>query len=380
MKFVIQRDRLLASIQDVVKAISSRTAIPILTGMKIEAKEDGITLTGSDSDISIESFIPKEEDGIVYVEQIEPGSIVLQAKYFPEIVRKVPMNAVEIESDAQLNVTIRSGSAEFKLNGQDAEEYPQLPKLHSEDSFELPADLLKNVIKETVFAVSTQETRPLLTGVNVRVQEDQLHFVATDSHRLASRQIPVSTNETALGFQNVVIPGKSLTELNKILDENQDPVEIRITNNQILFRTKHLYFLSRLLEGNYPDTSRLIPSESKTLLQIDTKELLRSIDRASLLAKENRNNVVKLVTQDSGQLEISSNSPEVGRVVEEVTVQEISGEELRISFSAKYMMDALKVIESEQVKIEFTGAMRPFLIRPTDDEDLLQLITPVRTY
>nr|WP_318539945.1 DNA polymerase III subunit beta [Terribacillus saccharophilus] len=380
MKFVIQRDRLLASIQDVVKAISSRTAIPILTGMKIEAKEDGITLTGSDSDISIESFIPKEEDGIVYVEQIEPGSIVLQAKYFPEIVRKVPMNAVEIESDAQLNVTIRSGSAEFKLNGQDAEEYPQLPKLHSEDSFELPADLLKNVIKETVFAVSTQETRPLLTGVNVRVQEDQLHFVATDSHRLASRQIPVSTNEAALGFQNVVIPGKSLTELNKILDENQDPVEIRITNNQILFRTKHLYFLSRLLEGNYPDTSRLIPSESKTSLLIDTKELLRSIDRASLLAKENRNNVVKLVTQDSGQLEISSNSPEVGRVVEEVTVQEISGEELRISFSAKYMMDALKVIESEQVKIEFTGAMRPFLIRPTDDEDLLQLITPVRTY
>ncbi|MFB1097154.1 MULTISPECIES: DNA polymerase III subunit beta [Bacillaceae] len=380
MKFVIQRDRLLASIQDVVKAISSRTAIPILTGMKIEAKEDGITLTGSDSDISIESFIPKEEDGIVYVEHIEPGSIVLQAKYFPEIVRKVPMNAVEIESDAQLNVTIRSGSAEFKLNGQDAEEYPQLPKLHSEDSFELPADLLKNVIKETVFAVSTQETRPLLTGVNVRVQEDQLHFVATDSHRLASRQIPVSTNEAALGFQNVVIPGKSLTELNKILDENQDPVEIRITNNQILFRTKHLYFLSRLLEGNYPDTSRLIPSESKTALLIDTKELLRSIDRASLLAKENRNNVVKLVTQDSGQLEISSNSPEVGRVVEEVTVQEISGEELRISFSAKYMMDALKVIESEQVKIEFTGAMRPFLIRPTDDEDLLQLITPVRTY
>ncbi|MFP7170621.1 DNA polymerase III subunit beta [Terribacillus sp. 7520-G] len=380
MKFVIQRDRLLASIQDVVKAISSRTAIPILTGMKIEAKEDGITLTGSDSDISIESFIPKEEDGIVYVEQIEPGSIVLQAKYFPEIVRKVPMNAVEIESDAQLNVTIRSGSAEFKLNGQDADEYPQLPKLHSEDSFELPADLLKNVIKETVFAVSTQETRPLLTGVNVRVQDDDLHFVATDSHRLASRRIPVSTNEAALGFQNVVIPGKSLTELNKILDENQDPVEIRITNNQILFRTKHLYFLSRLLEGNYPDTSRLIPTESKTSLQIDTKELLRSIDRASLLAKENRNNVVKLVTQESGQLEISSNSPEVGRVVEEVTVQEISGEELRISFSAKYMMDALKVIESEQVKIEFTGAMRPFLIRPTDDEDLLQLITPVRTY
>ena len=164
MKFVIQRDQLISSVQDVMKAISSRTVIPILTGMKIEAKESGITLTGSDSDISIESFIPAEENGNVNVEQIEAGSIVLQAKYFPDIVRKLPEKTVEIESDENLKVTIRSGKAEFNLNGQDAEEYPQLPKLQTDDSFELPIDLLKSLIKQTVFAVSTMETRPILTG------------------------------------------------------------------------------------------------------------------------------------------------------------------------------------------------------------------------
>ncbi|MGP4077799.1 DNA polymerase III subunit beta [Halobacillus sp. K22] len=379
MKFIIQREQLMESVQDVMKAISSRTTIPILTGMKLEVSEEGVKLTGSDSDISIESFIPQEEDGIVYVENIDPGSIVLQAKYFPDIVRKLPQNTVEIESDNHRNVTIRSGNAEFHLNGQDPEEYPQLPQLHTEDSFELPIDLLKNLIRQTVFAVSTSETRPILTGVHVRMENGELEFIATDSHRLASRKIPLDQPE-GKNLPPVVIPGKSLTELNKILDDSEDTIEVSVTENQVLFRTKHLYFLSRLLEGNYPETSRLIPEQSKTIVKIDTKELLQSVDRASLLAKENRNNVVRLVTKENNHLEITGNSPEVGNVVEEVTADEVNGEDLKISFSAKYMMDALKAVDYDQVKVEFTGAMRPFLIRPVDDEQILQLILPVRTY
>lgn len=198
MKFIIQREQLMQSVQDVMKAISSRTTIPILTGMKLEVSEEGVKLTGSDSDISIESFIPQEEDGIVYVENIEPGSLVLQAKYFPDIVRKLPQNTVEIESDNYRNVTIRSGNAEFHLNGQDPEEYPQLPQLHTEDSFELPIDLLKNLIRQTVFAVSTSETRPILTGVHVRIANGELEFIATDSHRLASRKIPLSIQKARI--------------------------------------------------------------------------------------------------------------------------------------------------------------------------------------
>ncbi len=380
MKFTIQRDQLMDSVQDVMKAISSRTTIPILTGMRIEATNEGVKLTGSDSDISIESFIPKEEDGIVYVENIEPGSIVLQAKYFPDIVRKLPQQTVEIEVGDHLNVSIRSGSAEFNLNGQDAEEYPQLPQLSTEQSFEVPVDLLKDLIRQTVFAVSTSETRPILTGVNMKVEGEELSFVATDSHRLASRNIPLKEQAESLSFNNVVIPGKGLTELNKILGDSQESIVISVTENQILFRTKHLYFLSRLLDGNYPETSRLIPDQTKTLVTIDTKELLQSIDRAALLAKENRNSVVKLTTKENNQIEITSNTPEIGKVVEEVHAENVDGEDLKISFSAKYMMDSLKIMDTDKVHIQFTGAMRPFLIRPNENEEILQLILPVRTY
>ncbi|WP_156289942.1 DNA polymerase III subunit beta [Oceanobacillus salinisoli] len=378
MKFIIQREQLISSVQNVMKAISSRTVIPILTGIKIEAKQHGITLTGSDSDVSIESYIPAEEDEKVNIEQIEEGSIVLQAKYFPDIVRKLPEKTVEIEADSSLKVTIRSGKAEFILNGQDAEEYPQLPKIQTDDSFEIPVDILKSMIKQTVFAISTMETRPILTGVNINLSDSLLTFIATDSHRLASREVPISS--TNIEFKNIVVPGKSLNELNKILVDSEEKVEISVTNNQILFRTKYLNFLSRLLDGNYPETSRLIPEQSKTNIQVKTKELLGTIDRASLLAKEERNNVVRLSTQGSGLIEITSNSPEIGNVTEDLTVQAMEGEELKISFSSKYMIDALKAIEYDEVSISFTGAMRPFIIRPVNDDSILQLILPVRTY
>lgn len=378
MKFTVERNQLLKSVQDVMKAISSRTAIPILTGMKIETKDSGILLTGSDSDISIESFIPKEDDEHVFIENIEPGSIVLQARYFSEIVRKLPEDTIELEADENLQVTIRSGNAEFNLNGQDANEYPLLPQVEADNSFELPIDLLKDVIKQTAFAVSTMETRPILTGVNVKLENKRLHFTATDSHRLASREIPIS--ETNVEFQSVVIPGKSLNELAKILEDTEEEIDISVTDNQILFRTKNLNFLSRLLDGNYPETSRLIPDESKTTLALKTRDLLQTIDRASLLAKEDRNNVVKLSTVEGNTIEITSNSPEIGHVAEQLIVDQIDGEELNISFSAKYMMDALRAIECDEVKIQFTGAMRPFILRPANDDPIIQLILPVRTY
>jgi DNA polymerase III subunit beta len=381
MKFVVQRNQLIESVQDVMKAISAKTAIPILSGIKIEVTDAGVKLTGSDSDITIESFIRKEEDGIVYVDNIEPGSIVVQAKYFPDIIRKLPDQTVSIETDENFTIKIRSGNAEFNLNGQDSDEYPRLPKLHTENSFELPADILKNMIKQTVFAVSTSETRPILTGVHMSIKDNLLKFVATDSHRLASKTVPLTTVITELNNKSVVIPGKSLNELIKILDDSQEKIEISVADNQILFQMKNVLFLSRLLDGNFPETSRLIPDQSKTNVITDTKILLESIDRASLLARESRNNVVKLITKGNNVLEISSNSPEVGKVEDEITVSSLDGEELKISFSAKYMMDALKAIDSEQVIIQFTGAMRPFVIRPTDENiDILQLILPVRTY
>lgn len=377
MKFIIQKDHLVQSVQDVMKAITSRTTIPILTGIKIVASEEGVTLTGSDSDISIESFIPKEEGDQEIVDIQQPGSIVLHAKFFSEIVKKLPTSQVEIMVD-NLQTTIRSGKSEFNLNGLDSEEYPHLPQISEQNSIKVPTDLLKNIIKQTVFAVSTSETRPVLTGVNWKIENNDLICIATDSHRLALRKAKIETEEEQ-SF-NIVIPGKSLNELNRILDDHDEPVEIFVTENQILFKTKHILFFSRLLEGNYPDTNRLIPTESKTDIVVNSKEFLQSIDRASLLAREGRNNVVKFSTMSDNVIEISSFTPEIGKVMEELVSESVSGEELKISFSAKFMMDALKVLEGSEVKISFTGAMRPFVIHPTNDDSTLQLILPVRTY
>ncbi|MBM7606733.1 DNA polymerase-3 subunit beta [Metabacillus crassostreae] len=378
MKFVIQKDKLVQSVQDVMKAVSSRTTIPILTGIKIVAHSEGVTLTGSDSDISIESFIPAEEDDKENVEVIQAGSVVLQAKFFSEIVKKLPKDIVEIEVGNHHSTTIRSGKAEFSLNGLDAEEYPHLPQIEEENIFKIPTDLLKAMVRQTVFAVSTSETRPILTGVNWKLENGELICIATDSHRLALRKAMIDSEN--LETYNVVIPGKSLSELSKILDDTNELIEIVITENQVLFKAKNLLFFSRLLDGNYPDTSRLIPADSKTNLTLNSKDFLQAIDRASLLAKEARNNVVKLSTFTDGLIEISSNSPEIGKVSEEIQAEEVQGEELKISFSAKYVMDALKALEGTEINVNFTGAMRPFVIKTTNDDSMLQLILPVRTY
>ncbi|AST93935.1 DNA polymerase III subunit beta [Sutcliffiella cohnii] len=378
MKFIIQRDKLLQSVQDVLKAVSTRTTIPILTGIKLVTSEEGVTLTGSDSDISIESFIPSEEDGTINVEVIQPGSVVLQARFFSEIIKKLPMDTVEIEVGSHNMTVIRSGKSEFNLNGLDAEEYPLLPQIEEENVFRISADLIKNIIRQTVFAVSTSETRPILTGVNWQLENSELICTATDSHRLALRKAKVESDNNL--SCNVVIPGKSLSELSKILDDTNELIDIVVTENQVLFKAKNILFFSRLLDGNYPDTSRLIPSESKTTITVTTKDFLQAIDRASLLAREGRNNVVKFNTFETGLLEISSNSPEVGKVVEQVQSTSVDGEELKISFSAKYMMDALKALEGTEIVVNFTGAMRPFVIKALNDDNMLQLILPVRTY
>lgn len=377
MKFEIMRDWLLEGLNDVMKAISSKVANPILTGVKIDVNDKGLTMTGSDSDITICTFIPVEQDGEQIIRVNESGSIILQAKVFSEIVRKLPTNDVTIEVE-NMQTHIQSGKSEFHLIGSNSDEYPVLPNVKDEYRFSLPSDLMKSIIKETVFAVSQQETRPILTGVHWETDEEKLVCVATDSHRLARREIvPEMMPESPF---SVVIPGKSLQELNKILPDNSDLVEIVIADQQVLFKTRNVLFYSRLLEGNYPDTSRLIPSEYKTTVQVNGRKLLQAIDRASLLAREDRNNIVRFSADGSDVIEVSSNSPEIGKVEELIEAINVNGEELKISFSAKYMMDALKAIEGQDIAIHFTGAMRPFILKSMDSDAILQLILPVRTF
>ncbi|PTG00806.1 DNA polymerase III subunit beta [Staphylococcus chromogenes] len=376
MEFSIKRDYFITQLNDTLKAISPRTTLPILTGIKIEATNEGVVLTGSDSEISIEITIPNQVDGEDIVEVKEPGSVVLPGRFFVDIIKKLPGKDVKLSTNEQFQTLITSGHSEFNLSGLDPDQYPLLPQVSSDDALQLPIKVLKNIIAQTNFAVSTSETRPVLTGVNWLIQENELICTATDSHRLAVRKLKL---EEEIEDKNVIIPGKALAELNKIMTENEEHIDIFFASNQVLFRVGHINFISRLLEGHYPDTSRLFPENYEIKLGLDNNDFYHAIDRASLLAHEGGNNVIKLSTGDA-LVELSSTSPEIGTVKEEVTAQDVEGGNLKISFNSKYMMDALKAIDNDEVEVEFFGTMKPFILKPKDDDTVTQLILPIRTY
>ncbi|GEL07555.1 DNA polymerase III subunit beta [Salisediminibacterium halotolerans] len=380
MQFTINRERFVQSVQDVSKAISPRTTIPILTGIKIDAAEDGVTLTGSDSDISIESFIPVEENGEQIVTVETEGTIVLQARFFADIIKKLPENTLELSVTDQFTAQVKSGSSVFNINGLDPDEYPRLPEIDESSVFKMPKNLLKSMIRQTAFAVSTVETRPILTGIHWALSGEKLTCTATDSHRLAMRHAEVKSNDADLSFSNVVIPGKSLSELSKIIDDSDELIDIIVAENQILFKATNLLFFSRLLDGNYPATDNMIPTSGKTNITLETKHLLDAIERALLLSREGKNNVVHVKSLEDGKIEITSVTPEVGKVTEHVATNSYDGEALQISFNGKNMIDALKIVESSEITVDFTGAMSPFVLKPAEMDHMLHLFSPVRTY
>lgn len=377
MKFTIQRDYFLNQLNDTLKAISPRTTLPILTGIKIDATDKGIILTGSDSEISIEITINQNIDGEKIVDIEEKGSVVLPGRFFVDIVKKLPGKTVNLSTNDQFKTLITSGHSEFNVSGLDPDQYPLLPQVSEDDAIKLPIKVLKNIIAQTNFAVSTSETRPVLTGVNWLIQNNELICTATDSHRLALRKLKLEDEE--IDDKNVIIPGKALSELNKIVSDSEEDINIFFASNQVLFKVGHINFISRLLEGNYPDTTRLFPENYETKIILDNSEFYHAIDRASLLAREGGNNVIKLST-DVDKVELSSTSPEIGTVKEDVSTDNFEGESLKISFNSKYMMDALKAIDNDEVQVEFFGTMRPFILNPKDDETVVQLILPIRTY
>lgn len=379
MKFTVNRLELLNRLRDVQLAISNKTTIPILTGLKLEASSNGLKMTGSNSDISIETMLSTgNEDANLDID--EPGSIVLQpARFFADIVNKLADETFTFEVNTQLQASISSANSFFTINALDAASYPYLPEIDTSESFTLPVKLLKKVIEQTVLAVSKHESRPILTGVNFSIEEGKLKAVATDSHRLSQRIIPVSVPED-LSFQ-IVIPGDSLTELSKVLTDDIEEVKVALAENQILFMTEDTYFYSRLLEGNYPQTDQLIPNDSSTQIDVNVKTLKGAVARTSLLSHAGKNNVVKLIVED-GDLQLTSNSPEVGYVEEDVSVDSLEGENLEISFNPDYLRDALNTFEGNRVTLKLISTLRPFVIVPIEaenDYDFIQLITPIRT-
>ncbi|WP_289356762.1 DNA polymerase III subunit beta [Paenibacillus sp. S-12] len=378
MKLSILKNELNEAIQNVSKAISSRTTIPILSGIKVDVTFQGVTLTASDTDISIQTFIPVEDDRQTIVQVERPGSVVLPAKFFVEIIKKLPSQDVEIEVKEHFQTFLRSGTTDIQMVGLDPEEYPVLPSIEENQVITVNGDLLKTMIKQTAFAISSNETTPILTGVLWNLSEGNLKFVSTDRHRLASRTADIQADPD-IRFRNVVISGKTLNELSKIIPDQNTMVDIVVADNQVLFKIDRVLFYSRILDGTYPDTSKIIPQNYKTELILDTKKLIDAIDRAYLLSREDKTNIVRLQTKEDGTIEISSSSSELGRVTEQLDVKEFNGDPLRIAFNSKYMLDVLKVVECENIFIGFTGAMSPIIIKPTEHVSSLHLILPYRT-
>lgn len=282
MKINILKNVLNESIQHVSKAISSRTTIPILGGIKLDVTHQGVTLTASDTDISIQSFIPIEDGDRTIVQVEQTGSVVLPAKFFVEIIKKLPSQEVQMEVKDQFQTFISSGATEIQMVGLDPEEFPVLPAIEGNQTISLPGVLLKNMIRQTVFAISTHETTPILTGVLWNLENNQLKFTATDRHRLATRSAKLDGTDD-VKFSNVVIAGKTLNELSKIVPDQNALVDIVVADNQVLFKLDRVLFYSRILDGVYPDTSRIIPTTYKTELILDTKKIQR-IDRPRLFA------------------------------------------------------------------------------------------------
>ena len=374
--FSINKNLFLQALNTTKRAISHKNAIPILSTVKIDVTKEGITLIGSNGQVSIENFISTQNENAGLLVN-STGSILLEATFFINVVSSLPDIILDFKEIEQKQIVLTSGKSEITLKGKDADQYPRIQEISASNPLVLETKILKDVINETAFAASVQESRPILTGVHfVLTDNSSLKTVATDSHRMSQKKITLEKNGDNF---DVVIPSRSLREFTAVFTDEIETVEVFFANNQILFRSENISFYTRLLEGNYPDTDRLIPTEFTSILTFNTSDLRAAMERARLLSNATQNGTVKLEIAD-GIVSAHVNSPEVGRVNEEIDTESVTGEDLTISFNPTYLIDALKAIDSEKVTISFISSVRPFTLVPSEDtENFIQLITPVRT-
>ena len=378
INFSINKTAFLNNLRITKQAISTKVAIPTLSKIKIDVSTEGITLTGSNGQISIENFLSKDDEnaGMLIT---EPGSILLEASFFESVVNNLPEVTFDFKEIEQNQVVLTSGQSEITLKGLDVEMYPRIQEMPTENPLKIRAGVLKEIFTETAFAVSTQESRPILTGLHLTLTDNKiLKSVATDSHRMSQRVITL--DKLSENF-DLVLPNKSVNSFKSVFSDDDTELDIFFSSNQILIRNETISFYTRLVEGNYPDTNRLIPSDADYTLDLtfDVANLRHTMDRAKLLSNATTNGTVKLsITGD--QIIATVNSPEVGSVHEEITPLAKSGDDLTISFNPQYLIDALKVIKEPEVRIRFISPVRPFTLVPKSDTlDFVQLVTPVRT-
>lgn len=363
MIFICEKQKLLEGISIVQKAITGKTTMPILEGIYINASNSNLTLIGSDIDVSIETKVE--------VNIIEEGKVVIDAKIFGEIIRKLPNSEIKIETLENDIIQITCEKSVFNLGYMKADEFPELPQLNQDMKIEVPQNILRNMIKSTTFAIAQDETRPILQGVLFEVKDKSLNLIALDGYRLALKKEYLDSDIDI----EVVIPGKTLNEVSKILEDIEQNVQITFTNNHILFNLDKTKIISRLLEGKFVNYRSLLPQEHKIAITVKKQELQNGIERASLMAKDGNNNLIKLDIEDEAII-LSSNS-QLGKVREEVNIN-LQGDKIQIAFNSRYLLDVLKSLDDEEVILEMTSSVTPCIIKGKMVDNYRYLVLPVR--
>jgi len=372
MNFKIAKREFLDILSLASRAISATTPLPALSGILFLLSEESLTLISSDSNISIRTSINNNDTSTLIIE--EPGEIVIDARYVLEIVRKIDSDFIRVEIIDGTLVQISGGNSEFKINCMSASDYPMINfNVRDPQPFKLETTLFNQIIDETAFACSDKETRPVLTGVNLKAENHKLYANATDSYRLASKTIDIDKD---LSF-NITIPAKYLIEVYRAI-ANEKEVTIALDQQKISFIFGNTIIDTRLLEDEFPDTARLLPTSFSQKLVVSTREMINAIDRTLFIKADGKNTIKMNINKQ--RIELTSTNQSGMSSFEQIRVISYEGEPLEISCSGKYMQDALKAIGSDQVAISFSGELRPMVVKREGDDSLIQLISPVRTY
>ena len=367
MKFICEKEKILKGINSVINGVSSKTTMPILEGILIQTNDNEIKLTSYDLEIGIEYIL---EANIK-----EQGSTVVNAIMFSEIIRKLPNSEIQIRINENNLLEIECEGSLYKLATMNPEEFPELPKINIDNSVKLEQTTLKNMIRKTIFAVSTEENRPIFTGSLFEVENNKLNIVAVDGYRLAIKSKEV---EEGSNFSSV-IPGKTLNEVNKIISDSFDSITVGIARNQALFEMENCKIVTRLLDGEFLKYSNTIPKEWETRIKVNKNQLQNCFERillisASSIEKEKKYPVK--INIEVGKVIISC-SNQTGDAKEEIIV-DTEGKELEIGFNPRFFLDALKAIDDEEVYIEFGTNRSPCIIKPIEEGDYVYMILPIK--
>lgn len=375
MKFTINREHFLKGLSIATKPTNAKSPMPILSNVLITLNGKGLTLLGSNGELSIQYLVPIRVNDIEVIRVYEEGSALVSSKIITEIIRKVEGSEINFEIIDRTIVQIDDGRSNFKLTSQDPKNYPDIDLEKFGTSFEVKSKEFISLVDQTAFAASTKEQRPILTALNLVATGGKLDGVATDSARLAKKTIEILDN---VEF-NVNVPAKVIQEIAKTIESaNVKSVEISVSENKILFDFDGTLISSRLIEGAYPNVKNIIANTYTNLLEVNANELLKAMDRVSLLSASERENIVKLTMSKNGVV-VSSRSQLSGSASEQISTIKYDGEEMSISFNYLYVASSIRACFSDDVVISFAGEMRPFSVTSKEDHEHVQIVTPIRT-